>query len=134
MITFRAIIKLVNPENLKFDPVKIGENSDLRAGDWVVAVGSPLGLQNTVTAGGMCFIFKKVVSSRRRNKNEIGSEEDKDARVDYIQTDCVVHAGSSGGPLLNLKGEVIGLVTTRAAENEGIGSNQRRNHLRNSHG
>ncbi|KAJ3092419.1 hypothetical protein HK102_007616 [Quaeritorhiza haematococci] len=95
----------------KWTPVTFGENSDLRPGDWVVAIGSPFGLQNTVTAG--------VVSSRRRRNTEIGQTRNIDSHIDYIQTDCVVHSGSSGGPLVNLDGEVIGINTTRA-ESEGI--------------
>ncbi|KAJ3302705.1 Serine protease htra2, mitochondrial [Kappamyces sp. JEL0829] len=88
--------------------VSFGDNEKMRLGDWVVAIGSPFGLQNTVTAG--------VVSSNSRKSNEIGG---LDARVRYIQTDCVVHSGSSGGPLINLQGQVIGINTTRA-ESEGI--------------
>lgn len=68
-----AIIKIQDPVK-SFNSVKFGENSDLRTGDWVVAVGSPLGLQNTVTAG--------VVSSRRRNTQEIASENSQDGRID----------------------------------------------------
>ncbi|KAI8815211.1 trypsin-like cysteine/serine peptidase domain-containing protein [Cladochytrium replicatum] len=89
-------------------PVKFGNNTNLRPGDWVVSIGSPFGLHGTVTAG--------IVSSRRRKNTEIGG---RDSRVEYIQTDCVVHSGSSGGPLLNLDGEVVGINTTRA-ESEGI--------------
>ena len=73
-----------------------------------MAIGSPFGLQNTVTAG--------IVSSRPRKSREIGA---RDARVQYIQSDCVIHSGSSGGPLINLDGEVVGINTTRA-ESEGI--------------
>ncbi|OAJ38029.1 hypothetical protein BDEG_21998 [Batrachochytrium dendrobatidis JEL423] len=92
----------------KWQPVQFGTNHHLRPGDWVIAIGSPFGLQNTVTAG--------VVSSRSRRSIEIGT---KDTRVEYIQTDCVVHSGSSGGPLVNLDGQVVGINTTRA-ESEGI--------------
>lgn len=86
----------------------LGNNKDTRPGDWVVAIGCPFGLQNTVTAG--------VVSSLDRKSEEIGR---RDNRVEYIQTDCVVHSGSSGGPLINLDGKVVGINTTRA-ESEGI--------------
>ncbi|KAJ3391556.1 Serine protease htra2, mitochondrial [Entophlyctis sp. JEL0112] len=79
-----------------------------RAGEWVVSIGNPFGLQHTITAG--------VVSSQRRKSAEIGG---RDWRVEYIQTDCVVHTGSSGGPLINLDGEVIGINTIRA-DKEGI--------------
>ncbi|KAJ3013671.1 Serine protease htra2, mitochondrial [Thoreauomyces humboldtii] len=102
--------------------LQMSTNIDLRRGDWVVAIGSPFGLHNTVTAG--------VVSSHRRRSDEIGylgvpgpnttEHHQSDAHpVEYIQTDCVVHEGSSGGPLLNLDGDVVGINTTRA-ESEGI--------------
>lgn len=57
-----------------------------------------------------------VISSRSRHSVEIGAQDD---RVRFLQTDCVVHSGSSGGPLINLEGKVIGINTTRA-ESEGI--------------
>ncbi|KAI8818499.1 trypsin-like cysteine/serine peptidase domain-containing protein [Fimicolochytrium jonesii] len=94
----------------KWPVLKLSTNINLRLGDWVIAIGSPFGLQNTVTAG--------VVSSIRRAKDEIGAAS-SDVRVEYIQTDCVIHEGSSGGPLVNLDGEVVGINTTRAA-GEGI--------------
>ncbi|ORY37077.1 trypsin-like serine protease [Rhizoclosmatium globosum] len=89
-------------------PVHLGSNNEMRAGDWVVSIGNPMGLQNTVTAG--------VISSYRRKSQELGR---KDSRVEYLQTDCVVHTGSSGGPLINLDGHVIGINTIRA-DSEGI--------------
>ncbi|KAJ3148728.1 Serine protease htra2, mitochondrial [Geranomyces variabilis] len=92
--------------------LKMSSNISLRTGDWVVAIGSPFGLHNTVTAG--------VVSSARRRQDELGpGRSAADVRVEYIQTDCVVHEGSSGGPLINLDGEVVGINTTRA-DSEGI--------------
>ncbi|KAH6600080.1 hypothetical protein BASA61_002370 [Batrachochytrium salamandrivorans] len=104
-----AIVRIqALPSPQRWPTVKFGTNKNLRPGDWVIAIGSPFGLQNTVTAG--------VVSSRSRLSSEIGT---KDTRVEYIQTDCVVHSGSSGGPLVNLDGQVVGINTTRA-ESEGI--------------
>ncbi|KAJ3273576.1 hypothetical protein HDV01_004343 [Terramyces sp. JEL0728] len=103
-----AIVKPVHPQKDKFKPVQFGNVFKIRPGDWVVAIGCPFGLQNTVTAG--------VVSSRSRHSVEIGAQDD---RVRFLQTDCVVHSGSSGGPLINLEGKVIGINTTRA-ESEGI--------------
>ena len=103
-----AILKIQTLTNRQWPAVEFGSNKALRAGDWVIAIGSPFGLQNTVTAG--------IVSSNSRRSTEIGT---RDRRVGYIQTDCVVHSGSSGGPLVNLDGHVVGINSTRA-EGEGI--------------
>ena len=108
-----AIVQLEEiPKGIK--PVTFGTNANTRPGEFVVAIGCPYGLQNTVTSG--------VISSRRRQSTEIGA---LDSRVEYIQTDCVVHSGSSGGPLINLDGQVIGIhvnlgINTTRAESEGI--------------
>ncbi|KAJ3076431.1 Serine protease htra2, mitochondrial [Podochytrium sp. JEL0797] len=92
-----AILQLIDPTNtIECKPVVLGSNTPLRAGEWVVSIGNPMGLQNTITAG--------VVSSQRRKSIEIGG---LDSRVEYLQTDCVIHSGSSGGPLINLDGEVV---------------------------
>ncbi|TPX42870.1 hypothetical protein SeMB42_g04959 [Synchytrium endobioticum] len=104
-----AVVKLRGKSDKKWPAVKFATNKNLRPGDWVIAIGNPFGLTGTVTAG--------IVSSRRRKPSEIHSGQD--ARLEYIQTDCVVHSGSSGGPLINLDGEVVGINTTRA-ESEGI--------------
>jgi S1-C subfamily serine protease len=100
-----AIIKITSNET-NFEKVEFG--SETRVGDWVVAIGSPLGLHNTVTCG--------IISSNDRMFFDIGG---KDQRVKYIQTDCVVHSGSSGGPLINIEGQVVGINATRT-EGEGI--------------
>ena len=74
--------------------VKLGRVDDLRVGEWVLAIGSPFGLENTVTAG--------VVSAKGRNLPD-------DSMVPFIQTDVAVNPGNSGGPLFNGKGEVVGI-------------------------
>ncbi|KAI8835277.1 trypsin-like cysteine/serine peptidase domain-containing protein [Chytriomyces cf. hyalinus JEL632] len=106
-----AVLTVI-PDNTDLDvlwkPVKLGSTKPMRAGDWVVSIGNPFGLQNTVTVG--------IVSSQRRKSVEIGRT---DSRVEYFQTDCIIHSGSSGGPLVNIHGEVIGINTMRA-DSEGI--------------
>ncbi|MDO1581582.1 Do family serine endopeptidase [Rhizobium oryzicola] len=88
-----AVLK-VNVPNRKFTYVKWADDSKVRVGDWVVAVGNPFGLGGTVTSG--------IVSARSR---DIGSYDD------YIQIDAPVNRGNSGGPTFNLNGEVVGINT-----------------------
>jgi len=97
---------------IKFDakgelPVaSLGRSADLKVGEWVVAVGSPFGLEQTVTAG--------IVSAKGR---AIGSGP----YDDFIQTDASINPGNSGGPLVNLNGEVVGINTAIIAHGQGIG-------------
>ncbi len=97
---------------LKIDPVRplpaarLGSSDELEVGEWVMAIGSPFGLAHTVTVG--------VVSAKGR---VIGSGPFDD----YIQTDAYINVGNSGGPLLNTRGEVVGLNTAIVAESLGVG-------------
>jgi serine protease Do len=102
-----ALIK-IDADNA-FEPVPLGDSDALQVGDWVVAIGNPFGLGNTVTAG--------IVSSKFR---QIGAGP----YDDFIQTDAPINPGNSGGPLLNVKGEVVGINTaifTRSGGSIGIG-------------
>ncbi|XP_028262353.1 serine protease HTRA3-like isoform X2 [Parambassis ranga] len=95
-----ATIK-VNPQK-KLHVLSLGRSADLRPGEFVVAIGSPFALQNTVTTG--------IVSTAQRDGKELGI---KDSDMDYIQTDAIINYGNSGGPLVNLDGEVIGINTLK---------------------
>jgi len=89
-----AVIKMQTKD--KFKPVFFGDSNKARVGDWVVAIGNPFGLGGTVTSG--------IISARNR---QIGLTRYED----FIQTDASINQGNSGGPLFNLKGEVIGINT-----------------------
>jgi serine protease Do len=99
-----ALIKVKADEDLPYLP--LGDSSKLRVGDWVIAVGNPFGLENTVTAG--------IVSAKGR---AIGAG----VYDDFIQTDASINPGNSGGPLINLKGEVVGINTAIVPQGQGIG-------------
>jgi serine protease Do len=99
-----ALIKIEGAKNLK--PLEMGNSDTIDVGTWVVAIGSPFGLEQTVTAG--------IVSAKGRI---IGSGP----YDDFIQTDASINPGNSGGPLLNLEGEVMGINTAIVASGQGIG-------------
>jgi len=102
-----ALIEIEGAE--KLTPVVLGDSEGLKVGQWVVAIGNPFGLENTVTSG--------IVSALARHINQ-GPYDN------FIQTDAAINPGNSGGPLLNTKGEVIGINTaifSRGGGNIGIG-------------
>ncbi|XP_010886425.2 serine protease HTRA3 isoform X1 [Esox lucius] len=99
----KADIATIKVNSQKMLPVlSLGWSADLRPGEFVVAIGSPFALQNTVTTG--------IVSTAQRGGKELGI---KDSDMDYIQTDAIINYGNSGGPLVNLDGEVIGINTLK---------------------
>jgi serine protease Do len=102
-----AVIK-IDAKNLP--AAKLGNSDNIEVGEWVLAVGNPFELQNTVTAG--------IISARGRSNVGLADYED------FIQTDAAINPGNSGGPLVNLDGEVIGIntaIATRTGGNMGIG-------------
>lgn len=99
-----ALIKIKGASNLS--ALKLGDSDSLPVGSWVVAIGSPFGLEQTVTAG--------IVSAKGR---VIGNGP----YDDFIQTDASINPGNSGGPLLNMDGEVVGINTAIVAQGQGIG-------------
>jgi serine protease Do len=99
-----ALIKIEGGKNL--NPLPMGDSEALKVGTWVVAIGSPFGLEQTVTAG--------IVSAKGRI---IGAGP----YDDFIQTDASINPGNSGGPLLDLNGKVIGINTAIVASGQGIG-------------
>ena len=99
-----ALIRIKDASGLV--PLKLGDSDALSVGSWVMAVGSPFGLEQTVTAG--------IVSAKGRT---LGSGP----YDDFIQTDASINPGNSGGPLLNMEGEVVGINTAIVANGQGIG-------------
>ena len=92
-VTDLAVVKI---EGNDLPVAILGVSTDVQVGDWAIAVGNPLGLDNTVTLG--------IVSTLKRSSVSIGIP---DKRLDFIQTDAAINPGNSGGPLLNDNGEVI---------------------------
>ncbi|KAM9314788.1 serine protease HTRA3a [Pholidichthys leucotaenia] len=110
--SYEAVVRDIDEKadiaTIKIDPQKklhvltLGRSAGLRPGEFVVAIGSPFALQNTVTTG--------IVSTTQRDGKELGI---MDSDMDYIQTDAIINYGNSGGPLVNLDGEVIGINTLK---------------------
>jgi Do/DeqQ family serine protease len=106
-LTDLAVIR-IDAKNLPVAP--LGNSDQLRPGEWAIAIGNPFGLDNTVTAG--------IISATGRSSADVGIP---DKRVGFIQTDAAINPGNSGGPLLNQRGEVIGVNTAIRAQAQGLG-------------
>ena len=107
-VTDLAVVKIDAGKDLPVAP--LGSSDHVEVGDWAIAVGNPLGFDNTVTLG--------IVSTLKRSSTQVGIS---DKRLDFIQTDAAINPGNSGGPLLNGLGEVIGINTAIRADAMGIG-------------
>ena len=105
-----ALLRLANERGLT--PVLLGDSDRVRVGQWVLAVGSPFGLNQTVTHG--------IISARERGQVSLGGT----IRIkDFLQTDAAINPGSSGGPLFNLEGEVVGIntaIASHSGSNSGV--------------
>lgn len=99
-----ALVK-IDAQNLP--TARLGSSKGIRAGDWAIAIGSPLGLSHTVTAG--------IVSAVGRSLSDLNNN------IDLIQTDAAINPGNSGGPLLNIRGEVIGINMAIRTDAQNIG-------------
>lgn len=106
-VTDVAVVK-IEAEDLP--TIRLGDSDKLEVGQWAIAIGNPLGLDNTVTTG--------IVSAMGRSSSQVGVG---DKRIDFIQTDAAINPGNSGGPLLNDRGEVIGVNTAIIQNAQGIG-------------
>ena len=105
-----AVIKIEPPKDHTLTPARLGDSEGMEVGDWVLAIGSPFNLEETVTAG--------IVSAKGRNINPGRNFQS------FIQTDAAINPGNSGGPLVNMAGEVIGINTaifTQTYGYQGVG-------------
>jgi S1-C subfamily serine protease len=108
-VTDLAVVK-IDPQGADLPIAPLGNSADVQVGDWAIAVGNPVGLNNTVTLG--------IISTLTRSSAQVGIP---DKRIDFLQTDAAINPGNSGGPLLNENGEVIGINTAIRADANGIG-------------
>ena len=108
-ITDLALVKIDGSIESRYAP--LGNSEELEVGDWAIALGTPYGLEKTVTLG--------IISSLHRDINSLGFS---DKRLDLIQTDAAINPGNSGGPLINSNGKVIGINTlVRSGPGAGLG-------------
>ncbi|NET39746.1 MAG: PDZ domain-containing protein [Cyanothece sp. SIO1E1] len=103
-------VAVIQIESSNLPTVPLSDSDQIQPGQWAIAIGNPLGLDNTVTAG--------IISATGRSSGEVGVP---DQRVSFIQTDTAINPGNSGGPLLNVQGEVIGVNTAIIQGAQGIG-------------
>jgi len=103
-----ALIRILDPPVLR--PLPLGDSDAVEVGEWVLAIGNPMGLSSSVTAG--------IVSAKGRSDVPIGGEV---TYVDFIQTDASINPGNSGGPLIDMEGRVVGIAAAISKEGQGIG-------------
>ncbi len=107
-----AVLKIDADKPL--EAASIGDTTEMQIGDWVLAIGSPFGLEQTVTAG--------IVSAKARQGDRFGGGANLFG--DYLQTDAAINPGNSGGPLVNMSGQLVGInsfITTQSGGSQGIG-------------
>ena len=112
-VTDLAVVKIDDTEDDLLPVAPLGDSDQVQVGDWAIAVGNPLGLDNTVTLG--------IISTLKRSSNSVGIPG---KRLEFIQTDAAINPGNSGGPLVDALGRVIGINTailSRTGMNGGIG-------------
>jgi S1-C subfamily serine protease len=103
----RYDLALIHVGSSDLRPAPLGNSDELKAGQWAIAIGSPFGLENTVTVGVISATGRKGLGQARYG--------------DFIQTDASINPGNSGGPLVNINGEVIGINSMIVAPGQGIG-------------
>ncbi len=112
VLTDSALIQLIDMPKTPLTETTFGDSSQLAPGDWVMAIGSPFSYSNTVTVG--------VVSAVSRVSPELNPVRGRD--LEMIQTDAAINHGNSGGPLFNLRGEVVGINTAIISDSESGGN------------
>lgn len=113
VLTDSALLQITEMPKEPLTEAKFGDSTQLGPGDWVMAIGSPFGFSNTVTVG--------VVSAVARTSPELQPVPQRD--LEMIQTDAAINRGNSGGPLLNVRGEVVGINTAIISDRPGLGGN-----------
>ena len=104
-----ALLRVIEPDR-EFDALALGNSAEVRVGEWVMAAGNPLNMEHTVTVG--------VVSAKGRS---LGLSAESSSFENFIQTDAAINFGNSGGPLVDLRGNVVGINTAINAAGQNIG-------------